>query len=97
MSTEYERPGLVHVLIRERDEARNALHLAEFAAALALDERDRLIRENGGLREVIRGAHEAILEARECVYGEVSSWNAVNINLPKSLPALAKPNPFTTP
>jgi hypothetical protein len=38
MSTGYERPGLVHVLTRERDEARNALRLAESAAAAALDE-----------------------------------------------------------
>jgi hypothetical protein len=38
MSTEYERPGLVHVLTRERDEARSALRLAESAAAAALDE-----------------------------------------------------------
>jgi hypothetical protein len=29
-----------------RDEARNALHLAESAAVAALDERDRLMREN---------------------------------------------------
>ena len=40
-------------LERERDEARNALRLAESAAALALDERDRLIRENDGLRETL--------------------------------------------
>jgi hypothetical protein len=106
MSTEYERPGLVHVLTRERDEARNALHLAESAAEMAFDERDRLIRENGGLREVIREAHAALsrvateAKAREglqCGCPSIVTMYLKAEVVDESRAALAKLNPFTTP
>lgn len=44
MNSEYERPGLITTLTRELDEVRNALRLAESAAAAAMDERDVLAR-----------------------------------------------------
>jgi len=87
MSTEYERPGLVHVLTRERDEARNALRLAESAAALALDERDRLTRENDELRTALSGRTVSCSRCNEAGYklagfeAEVAGLRAENEDL----------------
>ena len=60
-------------------------------------ERDEAREQNQAMREGIGVAVEAINEARECVYGEVNSYRAVNVNLPKSVVALTKLQPFINP
>lgn len=47
-------------------------------------------KEIAEMREALKEAAAAINEARECVFGEVNSWRAVDVNLPKCKTALVK-------
>lgn len=49
-----------------------------------------VVSQIDGMREAIKEAYEAIIEARDCLFGETSNWAIVDSSLPRSNPALAK-------
>jgi len=83
-----------------RDEARNAIHLAESAAAAAFNERDRLVREMAAMREAIREAALALAYVsnfEECRIFCADSMDIASHAAPMCAEALAKLKPFITP